>query len=351
MASVAGPLLGGFIVQHWSWHWIFYVNLPIGLVALVVIAVTLPASRGAGHPAIDYLGAGLLVGGLSAIVLVTSLGDTTWEWASTETFVALALGLVALVLFSVVERRAAEPVLPQALWREPVFRVAGVLSLIVGFALFGAVTFLPLYFQTVDADTPTESGLRMLPMMLGLLVTSIASGQAISRIGRYKAFPIAGTAVMTVGMFLLSRLEVGTTTAVASLYLLVLGLGMGLVMQVLVLAVQNSVPYAVLGTATSWALVRIEEHGFAGARGMAEAQGVPPERIAEVVAELRSDGLVAGEAGALELTAAGRALTDQVVAARRDLLEEAVADPATNRRPEVDDLLRRLARELVGERP
>jgi EmrB/QacA subfamily drug resistance transporter len=186
MASVAGPLLGGFIVENWSWHGIFYVNLPIGLLAFVVIAATLPSAAGTAHPVIDYLGAGLLASGLSAIVLITSLGGTTWEWASGETFVTGAIGLAALVLFALVERRAREPVLPPALWREPVFRVAGTLSLIVGFALFGAVTFLPLYFQTVDGDTPTESGLRMLPMMLGLLITSIGSGQAISRIGRYK---------------------------------------------------------------------------------------------------------------------------------------------------------------------
>jgi EmrB/QacA subfamily drug resistance transporter len=283
MASVAGPLLGGFIVEHASWHWIFYVNLPIGLVALAVVAVGLPATGGAARPVIDYLGAGLLAGGLSAIVLVTSLGGTTWEWASAETFATLAAGLVALVLFALVERRAVEPVLPPALWREPVFRVAGALSLIVGFALFGAVTFLPLYFQTVDADTPTESGLRLLPMMLGVLITSIGSGQAISRIGRYKAFPVAGTAVTTVGMFLLSRLDVGTSTFVASLYLLVLGLGLGLVMQVLVLAVQNSVPYAVLGTATSGVTLL---RGIGGSVGTAVFGSIFTNRLLDARADL-----------------------------------------------------------------
>src|SRR5215208_3656275 len=226
MASVAGPLLGGLIVEQASWHWIFYVNLPIGLVALVVLALTLPAGQHAGRPVIDYLGVGLLAGGLSAIVVVTSLGGTTWEWTSSETLATAALGLVALVLFAFVERRAAEPVLPRALWREPVFRVAGALSLIVGVALFGAVTFLPLYFQTVDGDTPTQSGLRILPMMVGVLITSIGSGQAISRLGRYRAFPIAGTAVLTVGLFLLSRLDVGTTTPAGALSLLVVGLGL-----------------------------------------------------------------------------------------------------------------------------
>ena len=251
LASVAGPLLGGFIVEHWSWHWIFYVNVPVGLLALVVLAITLPRTQGAGKPVIDYLGTGLLAAGLSAIVLVTSLGGTTWEWASTETYFTAAIGIVALVGFVLVERRAPEPVLPLELWRERVFRVGGVLSAIVGFALFGSVTFLPLYFQTVDAASPSESGLRMIPMMAGILITSIASGQAIARLGRYKVFPVVGTAVMAVGLLLLSRLGVGTSTALASLYLFVLGSGLGLVMQVLVLAVQNSVPYETLGTATS----------------------------------------------------------------------------------------------------
>ena len=251
LASVAGPLLGGFIVEHWSWHWIFYDNVPVGLLALVVLAITLPRTQGAGKPVSDYLGTGLLAAGLSAIVLVTSLGGTTWEWASTETYFTAAIGIVALVGFVLVERRAPEPVLPLELWRERVFRVGGVLSAIVGFALFGSVTFLPLYFQTVDAASPSESGLRMIPMMAGILITSIASGQAIAKLGRYKVFPVVGTAVMAVGLLLLSRLGVGTSTALASLYLFVLGSGLGLVMQVLVLAVQNSVPYETLGTATS----------------------------------------------------------------------------------------------------
>ena len=251
VASVAGPLLGGIIVQAVSWHWIFYVNIPVGLVALAVVGYTLPATAPRGRPSIDYLGAALLASGLSAIVLVTSLGGTTWAWGSGQMVLVGALGVALIVAFLAVERRAREPVLPPSLLRDRVFAVAGGLSLIVGFALFGAVTFLPLYFQTVDGDSPTAAGLHLVPMMVGLLVTSIASGQLISRLGRYKIFPIVGTLLMTIGLALLSRLDVGTPTATAAVYLLVLGLGLGATMQVLVLAVQNAVDYSVLGAATS----------------------------------------------------------------------------------------------------
>ncbi|MEA2169804.1 MAG: hypothetical protein QOF76_3104 [Solirubrobacteraceae bacterium] len=252
VATVAGPLLGGFIVEAISWRWVFYINLPVGLAGLLVIERALPLTPARGErPKIDVLGATLLAGGLSAIVLVTSLGGTTWDWASAQVIGVGVLGVVLLAGFAVVERRAAEPVLPPALWRDRVFVSAGALSLIVGFGMFGTLTFLPLYFQTVNGASPTGAGLHLVPLMLGLLVTSIGSGQLIARTGRYRAFPIAGTAVMALGMALLSMLDVDTSTAGASLYLLVLGMGLGLVMQVLVLAVQNSVEYAVLGAATS----------------------------------------------------------------------------------------------------
>lgn len=251
VASVAGPLLGGVIVEDISWRWIFYVNLPVGLLALTVLGATLPASGRRGRPAIDYMGAALLAGALSAIVLVTSLGGTTWAWRSPQLVTVGALAVALIACFLLAERHAAEPVLPLSLLRDRIFTVAGGLSAIVGFAMFGAIIFLPLYFQTVDLSSPTVAGLRLLPMMIGLLLTSILSGQLISRIGRYRMFPIVGMALMAVGLWLLSRLHVGTREAVAAVYLLVLGLGLGFVMQVLVLAVQNAVDYSVLGAATS----------------------------------------------------------------------------------------------------
>jgi EmrB/QacA subfamily drug resistance transporter len=251
VSTVVGPLLGGFFVDNLSWRWIFYVNLPIGLVALVVIASAFHAPVQRVRHAVDYLGAALLAAGLSGIVLYTSLGGTTWDWDAPQMVALILGGALCLAGFVVVEGRAKEPILPLELFRNRVFTVSSVIGFIVGVALFGAVTYLPIYLQNVKGHSATEAGLLMTPMMAGVLITSITSGQLISRKGRYRPFPIIGTAVMTVGLVLLSRLEVGTSTVLAGLYMLVMGLGIGMVMQVLVLVAQNAVDYRNLGVATS----------------------------------------------------------------------------------------------------
>jgi EmrB/QacA subfamily drug resistance transporter len=251
VSAIAGPLLGGFMTTHISWRSIFYVNLPLGVLALGVLAVTLPSVSERRSHKIDYLGTLLLAVGLSAIILLTTLGGNTYDWGSPAIVGMGIVGVLCLVALGFVEQRAAEPILPPALFKNRVFVVTSAVALVVGFALFGALTFLPLFQQTVRGLSPTASGLQLLPVMGGLLVSSIVSGQVISRTGRYKAFPIAGTAVAGIGLYLLSSLDENTSEGVAAFHMLVLGLGLGMVMQVLVLAVQNAMPYDMLGVATS----------------------------------------------------------------------------------------------------
>ncbi len=253
MTSVLGPLLGGFFTEQLSWRWVFYINLPIGVIALAVIAAVLHIPVRRTKHTIDYLGTFLIASVATCLVLVASLGGTTWAWGSAQIIGLAVLSVLLLIAFVYVERRAAEPVLPLKLFRIRTFSLVAVISFVIGFAMFGAMTYLPTFLQVVHDITPTMSGVHMLPMVFGLLLTSTGSGQIVSRTGRWKIFPILGTGITAVGLLLLHRLTETSSTLEMSLYFFVFGAGLGLVMQVLVLIVQNAVSYQDLGVATSGA--------------------------------------------------------------------------------------------------
>ncbi|HEX2313454.1 MAG TPA: MDR family MFS transporter [Thermomonospora sp.] len=286
-SNVLGPLVGGFFVDQLSWRWVFYVNLPLGVVALAVIALVLPARQQRRRHQVDYWGMALLSAATVCVVLVTTWGGYRYAWDSPVIVGLCVAALAAGVAWYRVERRAAEPVLPLHLFRTQTFAVSAAIGFVVGFAMFGALIYLPLFLQVVHGVSPTMSGLHLLPMVGGALLGSIGSGRLITHFGRYKIYPVAGMATTALAFVLLSRMDRTTGALTMNLYLLVLGVGLGLVVQVIIVAAQNAAPYEDLGAATSGVTYF---RSIGGSVGVSVFGSVFSERLAHGISRIAERG-------------------------------------------------------------
>jgi EmrB/QacA subfamily drug resistance transporter len=251
LAMIGGPLVGGTITDNWGWRWSFYINLPLGIFALGLISVVLHLPKKRAKAGIDYLGVVLLTVGITAIVLVTTWGGTQYAWTSARIMELIGIGVASLIGFVFWQTKAAEPVVPLHIFRSRNFTLMSLIGFITGFVMFGATLFLPLYQQSVQGASATNSGLLLLPMLGAMLVTSMVAGRVTTNTGKYKVFPVVGSALMIVGLYLLSTMDTGTSRFMSGVFMAVVGLGMGCLMQITMLVAQNSVEMKDMGVASS----------------------------------------------------------------------------------------------------
>ncbi|MGW1768912.1 MDR family MFS transporter [Streptomyces sp. NPDC002073] len=320
LAMIGGPLVGGTITDHMGWRWSFYINLPLGAVALAMVTAVLHLpKKERGTVRIDYLGAALLTVAITSTVLVTTWGGTEYAWGSAEILGLIAAGVVSLVAFLFVERRAAEPIMPLHIFRSRNFTLMSVIGFLTGFAMFGGVLYLPLFQQSVQGASATNSGLLLLPMLLSMMVVSLIAGRVTTNSGKYKVFPIAGGGLMVVGMFLLAQMDTDTSRLVSGLYMAVLGAGLGFLMQVTMLVAQNSVEMKDMGVASSSATLF---RTLGGSFGVALMGSLFTTRVQDTMTERLGPAGAGAAGGSAQLDAASLAKLPEAV---REAYQHAVA--------------------------